>query len=364
MQVVLSKSKWGYHLDSYSRIVYLCLSVKKDQQSVARHFRKKYTLIWSGIPAPILQTDFRNQQVYTLRHKFVNGEIGNRRPESGKQRAEVGLLRPRGLRRPVESTISAHHFSGGLRIERGNWGEGGDKEKDPLETNLPGVSFYIRSTTGISFMRKYKIKELFYTLQGEGAQAGRPAVFCRFSGCNLWSGREQDRHKAICQFCDTDFWGTDGINGGTFDTPDLLAKAIAEQWPDPDQGAPYVVCTGGEPLLQLDEPLIAALHDIGFEVAVETNGTIEVPEGIDWICVSPKAGAELVQQSGHELKLVYPQPGAEPAVFANLNFDHFYLQPMDSAGLTEQHTQQALAFCLKNPQWRLSIQTHKVLQIP
>jgi 7-carboxy-7-deazaguanine synthase len=213
-------------------------------------------------------------------------------------------------------------------------------------------------------MRKYKIKELFYTLQGEGAQAGRPAVFCRFSGCNLWSGREEDRHKAICQFCDTDFWGTDGINGGTFDTPELLAKAIAAQWPDLNQGKPYVVCTGGEPLLQLDEPLIEALHDLGFEVAVETNGTIEAPEGIDWICVSPKAGAEVVQKSGHELKLVYPQTGAEPALFTDLAFDHFYLQPMDAVGLTEMHTQQALAFCLEHPQWRLSIQTHKVLQIP
>ena len=213
-------------------------------------------------------------------------------------------------------------------------------------------------------MRKYKIKELFYTLQGEGAQAGRPAVFCRFSGCNLWTGREKDRHKAICQFCDTDFWGTDGLNGGTFDTPELLAEAIGAQWPDLNQGKPYVVCTGGEPLLQLDEPLIDALHDRGFEVAVETNGTIEAPKGLDWICVSPKAGAEVAQKSGHELKLVYPQTGAEPALFTDLAFDHFYLQPMDAPGLTDQHTQRALAYCLEHPQWRLSIQTHKVLQIP
>jgi len=213
-------------------------------------------------------------------------------------------------------------------------------------------------------MRKYKIKELFYTLQGEGAQAGRPAVFCRFSGCNLWSGREEDRHKAICQFCDTDFWGTDGINGGTFATADLLAEAIANQWPDLNQGQPYVVCTGGEPLLQLNAPLINALHERGFEVAVETNGTIAAPKGIDWICVSPKAGAEIVQKTGHELKLVYPQRGAEPHRFTDLAFDHFYLQPMDAPGLTDLHTQQALAFCLEHPQWRLSIQTHKVLQIP
>jgi len=207
----------------------------------------------------------------------------------------------------------------------------------------------------------YKIKEIFYTLQGEGAQTGRPAVFCRFTGCNLWSGREEDREKAICKFCDTDFRDTDGINGGRYSAEELAAK-IASCWPKPS-GKPYVVCTGGEPLLQLDEPLVAAIHARGFEIAIETNGTVKPPSGIDWICLSPKAGTVLEILSGHELKLVFPQPGAEPGKFENLHFRHFFLQPMDGPQL-EQNTRLALQYCLDNPKWRLSLQTHKLLQIP
>lgn len=208
----------------------------------------------------------------------------------------------------------------------------------------------------------YKIKEIFYTLQGEGGQSGRPAVFCRFSGCNLWSGREEDRHKAICQFCDTDFWGTDGENGGRYPDADALASKVTSLWPAPE-GKPYVVCTGGEPLLQLDAALVAALHRRGFEVAVETNGTVAAPEGIDWLCVSPKAGAELVLRAGSELKLVFPQPGAEPERFTDLDFEYFFLQPMDGPDAV-RNTRLALEYCLKHPRWRLSLQTHKILQIP
>jgi 7-carboxy-7-deazaguanine synthase (Cx14CxxC type) len=209
----------------------------------------------------------------------------------------------------------------------------------------------------------YTVKEIFYTLQGEGAQAGRPAVFCRFAGCNLWSGREADRHAAICQFCDTDFVGTDGAGGGKFVTADELADAVARCWPDLKQGHPYVVCTGGEPLLQLDKPLIAALHARGFEIAIETNGTQPAPPGLDWICVSPKAGTELVLTRGDELKLIYPQAGAEPEKFLHLDFQHFFLQPLDGAQRVA-NTQAALAFCLAHPHWRLSLQTHKLLGIP
>ena len=212
----------------------------------------------------------------------------------------------------------------------------------------------------------YAVKEMFYTLQGEGAQAGRAAVFCRFAGCNLWSGREQDREKAVCSFCDTDFVGTDGQGGGKFASADALAEAIDAQWPkDADgrkTGTPYVVCTGGEPLLQLDAPLITALKAFGFEIAVETNGTQPAPEGLDWICVSPKADAELVLTRGNELKLVYPQPLALPERFADLDFDHFFLQPMDSI-LQKQNTRDAVAYCMAHPQWKLSIQMHKVVGI-
>lgn len=209
----------------------------------------------------------------------------------------------------------------------------------------------------------YKVKEIFYTLQGEGAQSGRPAVFCRFSGCNLWSGREEDRHKAICKFCDTDFWGTDGMNGGRFETALDLAQKVFSFWPENQKGKPYVVCTGGEPLLQLDEPLVKAFHELGIEVAVETNGTLVPPTGIDWICMSPKANTTLVIKKGHELKLVYPQAGAEPERYQDLDFENFYLQPMDG-DQTEENTQAALRYCLRHPQWKLSLQTHKILNIP
>jgi len=209
----------------------------------------------------------------------------------------------------------------------------------------------------------YKVKEIYYTLQGEGAHTGRPAVFCRFSGCNLWSGREEDRHKAICQFCDTDFWGMDGEHGGAYATAEALATKVASLWPNQLAGKPYVVCTGGEPMLQLDVPLIEAFHQQGFEVAVETNGTIAPPAGIDWICMSPKANTDLVITEGQELKLVYPQAGAEPERYEKLNFDHFFLQPMDGPD-AEENTRLTLAYCLAHPHWRLSLQTHKLLNIP
>lgn len=208
----------------------------------------------------------------------------------------------------------------------------------------------------------YSVKEIFYTLQGEGAQTGRPAVFCRFSGCNLWSGREEDRSKAVCQFCDTDFVGTDGTGGGRFDTPDSLAVAIARTWPQYPGSKPFVVCTGGEPLLQLDPPLIEALHKFGFEIAIETNGTHAASPDIDWICVSPKAHSELALRSGHELKLVFPQDGAGPELYEHLNFQHFFLQPMDGAA-RERNTTIALRYCLEHPRWRLCLQTHKFLNI-
>ena len=219
----------------------------------------------------------------------------------------------------------------------------------------------------------YAVKEIFYTLQGEGAQAGRPAVFCRFAGCNLWSGLEKDRETAICRFCDTDFVGTNGPGGGKFATALALATAVAATWPLPSStnsdvcerthGRPFVVCTGGEPLLQLDEELVAALHGRGFEVAIETNGTHLAPCGVDWICVSPKANADLVLKAGHELKLIFPQVGAEPERFTHLDFQHFFLQPMDGPE-RERNTQLAVRYCLAHPQWRLSLQTHKLLGIP
>ena len=207
----------------------------------------------------------------------------------------------------------------------------------------------------------YSVKEIYFTLQGEGAQTGRPAVFLRFAGCNLWSGREQDRATAQCRFCDTDFIGTDGPSGGSFKDANALAAAAAESWPG--GGAPLVVCTGGEPLLQLDEPLIDALHDVGFRVAVETNGTLNAPDGLDWICVSPKAGTEVVQRRGAELKLVFPQEGALPEDFADWAFANFLLQPMDSPDRAA-NTKAAVDYCLAHPKWRLSLQTHKMLGIP
>jgi 7-carboxy-7-deazaguanine synthase (Cx14CxxC type) len=208
----------------------------------------------------------------------------------------------------------------------------------------------------------YSVKEIFYTLQGEGLQAGRAAVFCRFAGCNLWSGREADRQTAVCRFCDTDFVGTDGTLGGKFETATALAERIAQQWPADQPLRRYVVLTGGEPLLQVDDALVDALHEQGFEVAVETNGTIAAPSGIDWICVSPKAGAPLVQTQGHELKLVYPQPALMPAQLEGLAFDHFLLQPMDSPSRA-QNTAAAIAWCQANPRWRLSVQMHKMVGI-
>lgn len=212
-------------------------------------------------------------------------------------------------------------------------------------------------------MGMYKIKEIYFTLQGEGAHSGRAAVFCRFSGCNLWSGREVDRHKAICQFCDTDFWGTDGVEGGTYPTPESLALKVKSLWPTEKSGDPYVVLTGGEPMLQIDEELIRAFHQENLEVAIETNGTIQVPESIDWICVSPKANATLIQTTGNELKLVYPQPNALPNLFEKLSFDNFYLQPMDGPNV-DFNTKAAIEYCLSNPKWKLSIQTHKLIGIP
>jgi 7-carboxy-7-deazaguanine synthase len=211
----------------------------------------------------------------------------------------------------------------------------------------------------------YAVKEIFYTLQGEGAQAGRPAVFCRFAGCNLWSGREADRESAVCRFCDTDFVGTDGTGGGRFPDAAALAVAVAAQWPAGGGGRPYVVCTGGEPLLQLDNALIEALHAAGFEIAIETNGTKPVPDGIDWVCVSPKAGSQLVVERGNELKLVFPQaePEARPENFLNLHFDNFFLQPMDGPDRVET-LKATIAYCLANPTWRLSLQTHKIMGIP
>jgi 7-carboxy-7-deazaguanine synthase len=207
----------------------------------------------------------------------------------------------------------------------------------------------------------YAVKEIFKTLQGEGAQAGRAAVFCRFAGCNLWSGREEDRATATCRFCDTDFVGLDGTSGGRYGTAEMLADTIAQIWDGP-RARRFVVLTGGEPLLQVDTALIDALHRRDFEIAIETNGTIEPPDGIDWICVSPKANADLVLRRGHELKLVYPQTGASPEDFVGLDFQRFSLQPMDGPDLAD-NTARAVAYCLAHPRWQLSVQTHKQLGI-
>ena len=207
----------------------------------------------------------------------------------------------------------------------------------------------------------YAVKEIFYTLQGEGANTGTPAVFCRFAGCNLWSGREEDRAEAVCNFCDTDFVGTDGPGGGKFATPEDLARAIEAAWP-PRRRSRFVVCTGGEPLLQLDRALIEALHAHDFRIAIETNGTQPVPEGVDWVCVSPKSTASVVVVKGDELKLVYPQPDAMPERFETLAFENFFLQPMDGPA-REANTRAAVAYCLAHPRWRLSLQTHKIIGI-
>ena len=207
----------------------------------------------------------------------------------------------------------------------------------------------------------YTVKEIFYTLQGEGANSGKAAVFCRFSGCNLWTGREEDRSRAVCQFCDTDFVGV-GADGGKFATPVDLAEAIAHAWRGDSDTERLVVCTGGEPLLQIDEQLVDAIHAAGFTMAVETNGTKVAPRGIDWICVSPKAGAPLVQITGSELKLVFPQPAAMPELFEELSFDNFFLQPMDGPVVAE-NTRLAIEYCMAHPRWRLSLQTHKTVGI-
>jgi 7-carboxy-7-deazaguanine synthase len=209
----------------------------------------------------------------------------------------------------------------------------------------------------------YSVKEIFFTLQGEGANTGRPAVFCRFAGCNLWSGLEKDRATAQCQFCDTDFVGTDGTGGGKFATPAELAEAVRAEWPKGAGGSPLVVCTGGEPFLQLDEVLVMALHSAGFEIAVETNGTVTPPAGIDWLCVSPKAGTDLMITTGDELKLIYPQAGAEPEKYEGLQFRNFFLQPLDDPARAE-NTQKTVDYCMAHPKWRLSLQTHKYLGIP
>ncbi|WP_348698062.1 7-carboxy-7-deazaguanine synthase [Duganella fentianensis] len=209
----------------------------------------------------------------------------------------------------------------------------------------------------------YSIKEIFYTLQGEGAHAGRPAVFCRFSGCNLWTGREQDRAQAICQFCDTDFVGTDGEGGGKFSTAAELAATINALWPQSYTASKYVVFTGGEPLLQLDAPLIAAMHAQGFTIAIETNGTLPVPEGVDWICVSPKMGSTLAVSKGNEIKVVIPQTGQDLGAYEGLDFEHYFVQAMDGP-LAEFNTRLAIETCKRNPKWKLSLQTHKLLQIP
>ncbi|HXF78287.1 MAG TPA: 7-carboxy-7-deazaguanine synthase [Usitatibacter sp.] len=208
----------------------------------------------------------------------------------------------------------------------------------------------------------YSVKEIFYTLQGEGANAGTPAVFCRFAGCNLWSGREEDRAGAVCDFCDTQFVGTDGDGGGKFEDAPALARAVAARWPARARSHRFVVCTGGEPLLQLDRAAVDAFHAEGFRVAVETNGTIAPPEGLDWVCVSPKARAPLAVRAGDELKLVFPQPGASPERFEALAFGHFFLQPMDGPA-REANTRDAIDYCLAHPRWRLSLQSHKIVGI-
>jgi 7-carboxy-7-deazaguanine synthase len=208
----------------------------------------------------------------------------------------------------------------------------------------------------------YQVKEIYFTLQGEGARTGRPAVFLRFAGCNLWSGLERDRSIAICRFCDTDFVGTNGMGGGKFPSPEELANAVDAIWPERSKSRPYVVCTGGEPLLQLDVPLVSALHARGFEIGIETNGTLDAPPGVDWTCVSPKADAELRLRRGNELKLIYPQPGAEPERFADLPFELFFLQPMDGPQ-REENTRAAAQYCLAHPRWRISLQTHKLIGI-
>lgn len=208
----------------------------------------------------------------------------------------------------------------------------------------------------------YAVKEIYFTFQGEGFHTGRPAVFCRFSGCNLWSGREEDRDTAICKFCDTDFWGTDGNNGGKYELDALVSKCVSI-WNEDFEDNPYIVFTGGEPALQLDDLLVKALHKENFEIAIETNGTLPLPSGIDWVCMSPKANTDIIITTGNELKLIFPQNDSDPKSFVDFKFDHFYLQPMDSA-LKEENTVETIKYCNQNPKWRISLQTHKLLNIP
>lgn len=229
--------------------------------------------------------------------------------------------------------------------------------------NLRGTTYNSDRNPTSGQIVTYSVKEMFYTLQGEGNHAGRPAVFCRFAGCNLWSGREQDRASAVCQFCDTDFVGTDGENGGKFKTAPELARAIDSLWPVTESRFKYVVFTGGEPLMQLDAALIDAMHQAGFEIAIETNGTIPVPPGVDWVCVSPKMGAQLVVLEGDELKVVIPQTGQDMEYYGQLRFKHFYVQAMDGLLLAD-NLNRAIEFCKRHPRWHLSLQTHKLLNIP
>jgi 7-carboxy-7-deazaguanine synthase len=211
-------------------------------------------------------------------------------------------------------------------------------------------------------MHCYTIKEIFYTLQGEGAHSGRPAVFVRFSGCNLWTGREEDRQNAVCQFCDTDFRGTDGVGGGKYEASEIADKIVA-LWPANSDVNPYIVCTGGEPMLQLDDQFITEMHNRDIEIAIETNGTQKIPEGIDWVCMSPKANTEILVQGGDEIKLVFPQAGIDPADFVNYDFQHYFIQPMDSPDI-DSNILACIEYCSENPKWKLSIQTHKLLNIP
>ncbi len=236
--------------------------------------------------------------------------------------------------------------------------EAGHDEAGEFVVSLP------RGTISPKFRPMYAVKEIYYTLQGEGTHAGRPAVFCRFAGCNLWSGREQDRAEATCRFCDTDFVGTDGPGGGKFADANALARAVRAAWRGNSGTPPFVVLTGGEPMLQVDEALIEALHASGFTIAIETNGTLPVPRAIDWICVSPKDGAPLVQRSGDELKLVYPQAGLDPAALDGLDFTHYLLQPMDEGDKGASNLRATIDYCLAHPKWRLSLQTHKLLGLP
>ena len=233
------------------------------------------------------------------------------------------------------------------------------QKKSFLESETPLLTNY---SYGLSIM-SYSVKEIFYTLQGEGLHSGRPSVFCRFSGCNMWTGKEEDRNSSSCYFCDTDFVGTDGSGGGSFDSAASLATAIAREWPKTSTcGKKYVVFTGGEPLLQLDKDIIGAVHNQAFEVGIETNGTLPVPDGIDWICVSPKAGAALEVKAGSELKLIFPLKGLEPEKFEKLDFEHFYLQPMDGSN-REENIKLAVRYCMEHPKWKLSLQAHKLLGI-